>query len=198
MSILIDSPQIKALRKEVEMRVGMINTHDKLAKLETLIEEKCKEHVSITTLQRLWGYSTRNASNVSVRILDIVSRFVDAGSWEHFCAKIGNNKESEIFQNSNSIDCSRLAIGTRIRLAWLPDRMCDVEYLGDNRFVAVKSENATIKAGDTFRCLLIEKGRELYMDNFTRNGEPESNARYVVGKTNGLTYAGFIKGEEPT
>ena len=53
MSILIDSPQIKALRKEVEMRVGMINTHDKLAKLETLIEEKCKEHVSITTLQRL-------------------------------------------------------------------------------------------------------------------------------------------------
>ena len=45
MSILIDSPQIKALRKEVEMRVGMINTHDKLSKLETMIEEKCKEHV---------------------------------------------------------------------------------------------------------------------------------------------------------
>ena len=195
MSIRIDSPQIKALRKEVEMRVGMINTHDKLAKLETLIEEKCKEHVSITTLQRLWGYSTRNASNVSVRILDIVSRFVDAGSWENFCA--ASSKDSELFCLEGAIDCSTLAIGTRIRLAWLPDRMCDVEYLGDNRFVAVKSENATIKAGDTFRCLLIEKGREFYMDNFTRCGEPESNARYVVGKTNGLIYAGFIKGEEP-
>lgn len=186
MSILIDSPQIKALRKEVEMRVGMINTHDKLAKLETLIEEKCKEHVSITTLQRLWGYSTRNASNVSVRILDIVSRFVDAGSWENFCA--ARSKDSELFCMEGSIDCSTLATGTRIRLAWLPDRVCDIEYLGNNRFVAVRSENATIKAGDTFCCLQIEKGRELYMDNFTRSGEPESHGtRYIVGKSNGLT-----------
>ncbi len=186
MSILIDSPQIKALRKEVEMRVGMINTHDKLAKLETLIEEKCKEHVSITTLQRLWGYSTRNASNVSVRILDIVSKFVDAGSWENFCA--ASSKDSELFCMESAIDCSTLAIGTRIRLAWLPDRVCDIEYLGNNRFVAVRSENATIKAGDTFCCLQIEKGRELYMDNFTRSGEPESHGtRYVVGKSNGLT-----------
>ena len=75
MSILIDSPQIKALRNEVEKRVGKINTHDKLTRLEGLIEDKCNDHVSITTLQRLWGYSTRNASNVSERILDIVSQF---------------------------------------------------------------------------------------------------------------------------
>ena len=198
MSINLESPQINTLRCEVEKRIGKINGHDKLTRLEALIEDKCKEHISITTLQRIWGYSTRNASKISERILDIIARFVDAGSWEHFCAKIGNNKESEIFQNSNSIDCSRLAIGTQLRLTWQPDRVCDIEYLGENRFVAVRSENATIGPGDTFRCLQIEKGRELYMDNFTRNGEPESNARYVVGKTNGLTYAGFITGEEPT
>ena len=186
MSILIDSPQIKALRNEVEKRVGKINTHDKLTRLEGLIEDKCNEHVSITTLQRLWGYSTRNASNVSVRILDIVSRFVDAGSWENFCA--ASSKDSELFCMEGAIDCSTLAIGTRIRLAWLPDRVCDIEYLGNNRFVAVRSENATIKAGDTFCCLQIEKGRELYMDNFTRSGEPESHGtRYIVGKSNGLT-----------
>lgn len=194
MSILIDSPQIKALRKEVEMRVGMINTHDKLSKLETMIEEKCKEHVSITTLQRLWGYSTRNASKVSERVLDIISRFVDAGSWENFCAT--RSKDSEIFCMEGAIDCIRLAIGTRIRLAWLPDRVCEIEYLGNNRFVAVRSENATIKAGDTFRCLQIEKGRELYMDNFTRCGEAESyGTRYVVGKNNGLTLMQLIENE---
>ena len=195
MSILIDSPQIKALRNEVEKRVGKINTHDKLTRLEGLIEDKCNDHVSITTLQRLWGYSTRNASNVSERILDIVSQFVDAKNWENFCATI--KTDSEQFYGEEVIDCRSLEVGTRIRLGWLPDRLCDVEYLGDNRFVAVKSENATIKAGDTFRCLLIEKGREFYMDNFTRCGEAEScGTRYVVGKNNGLTLVQLIEKEE--
>lgn len=195
MSILIDSPQIKALRNEVEKRVGKINTHDKLTRLEGLIEDKCNDHVSITTLQRLWGYSTRNASNVSERILDIVSQFVDAKNWENFCATI--KMDSEQFYGEEVIDCRSLKVGTRIRLGWLPDRVCDVEYLGDNRFVAVKSENATIKAGDTFRCLLIEKGREFYMDNFTRSGEAEScGTRYVVGKNNGLTLVQLIEKEE--
>ena len=60
--------------------------------------------------------------------------------------------------------------------------------------VAVKTENATIRPGDTFRCIQFQKGRELYMDNFTRNGEPESlDTRYVVGKTNGLTTLEHIK-----
>jgi hypothetical protein len=52
----------------------------------------------------------------------------------------------------------------------------------------VKCENSSIRPGDSFSCLLIEKGRELYMDNFTRSGEPESHGtRYIVGKSNGLT-----------
>ncbi|MBR4848287.1 MAG: hypothetical protein IKV07_02890 [Bacteroidaceae bacterium] len=52
----------------------------------------------------------------------------------------------------------------------------------------MRTENSTIKPGDTFRCLNIEQGRELYMDNFTRCGQPEScGTRYVIGKNNGLT-----------
>lgn len=188
MRIEINSPQISALISEVEKQIGKVNGNDKFIRLETLIEEKCKEHISITTLQRLWGYSTRNASNVSERILDIIARFVDAGNWEQFCSTIRKNKESEIFHNSGYVLCSGLTIGTRLRLAWLPDRVCDIEYLGDNRFVAVRTENSTIKPGDTFRCLNIEQGRELYMDNFTRCGQPEScGTRYVIGKNNGLT-----------
>ena len=199
MKIEIKSPQIIALRNEVEKQVGKISGHDKFVKLEALIEEKCKEHISKTTLERIWGYSTRNARFVSERILDIMSSFIGAGSWHHFCNELknANNKESELFESNNMVKCCNLEKGAQIRLAWLPDRVCDVEYLGDNRFVAVKSENATIKAGDTFRCLLIEKGRELYMDNFTRCGEAEScGTRYVVGKNNGLTLVQVIEKEE--
>lgn len=198
MRIEINNPQISALINEIEKRIGKVNGNDKFIKLESLIEEKCKEHISITTLQRLWGYSTRNASNVSERVLDIVARFADAGSWEQFCSTISKKKESEIFSNNGSVNCRNLQIGTQLRLAWQPDRVCDIKYLGDNRFVAVRTENATIKTGDTFRCLQIEKGRELYMDNFTRCGKPEScGTRYLVGKENGLTLVQFIEKEEP-
>ena len=194
MSINIDNQHVKELREEVEKIVGKISGHNKFIELTSLIEEKCKEHVSITTLERLWGYSTRNANNMSERILDIIAKFVDAKDWHHFCHTPRNNKESELFRNDGVINCSKLEKGTRLRLGWMPDRICEIEYLGNNRFVATRTENTSIKQGDSFSCLLIQKGRELYMDYFTHSGERvnDSNARYVVGQINGLSIVEFI------
>ncbi len=194
MSINIDNQHVKELREEVEKIVGKISGHNKFIELASLIEEKCKEHVSITTLERLWGYSTRNANNMSERILDIIAKFVDAKGWHHFCHTPRNNKESELFRNDGIINCSKLEKGTRLRLGWMPDRICEIEYLGNNRFIATRTENTSIKQGDSFSCLLIQKGRELYMDYFTHSGERvnDSNARYVVGQINGLSIVEFI------
>ena len=194
MRINIENQQVKALREEVEKIVGKINGHDKFVKLATLIEEKCKEHISITTLERLWGYSTRNANNVSERILDILAEFIDAKSWDNFYNAQINSKESELFENKETINCNNLKKGAQIRLGWNPDRICDIEYLGDYRFVAIRTENTSIKPGDTFRCFQIQKDRELHMDNFTHKNEPaESNARYIVGQINGLKTVELIK-----
>lgn len=196
MSVNIDTPLIAALKIEVEKVVGTISGHDKFVKLTELIESKCKEHISVTTLERLWGYSTRSANRISERILDIIARFVDAKSWDDFCCKLNGNRESILFEGNDIINCDSLKIGSRIRLGWKPDRMCEVEYLGNYRFVATKVENSTIRSGDTFRCLQIQKGRELHMDNFTRCNEQESScARYIVGRTNGLTLLEYIAEE---
>ena len=194
MSINIDNQHVKELREEVEKIVGKICGHNKFIELTSLIEEKCKEHVSITTLERLWGYSTRNANNISERILDIIAKFVDAKDWHHFCHTPRNNKESELFRNDGVINCSKLEKGTKLRLGWMPDRICEIEYLGNNRFIATRTENTSIKQGDSFSCLLIQKGRELYMDYFTHSGETvnDSNARYVVGQINGLSIVEYI------
>ena len=77
----------------------------------------------------------------------------------------------------------------------MPDRVCEVEYLGNNRFVATACWNSSIRPGDRVSCLTIQKGRELYMDNFVRCGEepPVPAARYVVGQTSGLTMAKIIE-----
>ena len=191
MGININIPQILALRCEVEKVFGKISSHSCLHKLSEEIEQKCKEHISVSTLERLWNYSTRNATNISVRILDIVSSYAGADCWEDFCNRLQkeSNRESELFENKETINSSTLKEGTRIKIGWLPDRICEVEYMGDNRFVATHTENSSIKPGDSFRCLQIEQGRELYMDCFTRQGEDMDNscARYVVGQANGIT-----------
>lgn len=196
MSIDMDSPQLAALRDEIEELVGKMYSHSNFTHLSGLIGYKCKEHISVTTLERIWGYSTRNASKISVRTLDVIARFVDHADWEAYCKYLHNKIQrcSEMFKATGAINSSDLATGTKVRIAWQPDRVCEVEYLGDNRYVAVKCENSSMKPGDTFTCLTIQKGRELYMDNFTRCGEESAGEYYVAGQINGLTTAEIIKG----
>lgn len=197
MGININTPQIIALRNEVERIFGKITSHSYLQKLSEEIEQKCKEHISVSTLERLWNYSTRNVNNISVRILDIISRFVGADSWEDFCQEQqkNGNKESELFESKNAINCDNLKKGTLIKLGWAPDRICEIEYIGDNRFIATHTQNSSIKPGDSFKCLQMEQGRELYMDCFTREGEEMNNstARYVVGQSSGITIIGITQ-----
>lgn len=170
-------------------------SHSNFTHLSGLICYKCKEHISVTTLERIWGYSTRNASKISVRTLDIIAKFVDCADWESYCKRLHEmlQKSIGIFQTAGAIKSCDLAIGTKVRIAWQPDRVCVIEHLSCHRFVAIKKEDSRIRPGDTFRCLQIEKGLELYMDHFTRNGESESDNRYAVGQINGLTMAEIIE-----
>ena len=136
----MDSPQVAALRDEIEELVGKMYSHSNFIHLSGLIGYKCKEHISVTTLERIWGYSTRNASKISVRTLDVIARFVDCADWEEYCKRLHDKMQmsSGIFLAPDAINSNNLVIGTRVRIAWLPDRVCEVEYLGYNHFIALK------------------------------------------------------------
>lgn len=194
MNIRSDAPQVVALRNEVEKIAGSVSSHSVFEKLSGLIEIKCREYVSVTTLERLWGYSTRGSNNISVRILDILARFTGSKDFKNFCEEVLKERclESEMFVADDVINSNELAVGTCIRLAWLPDRICEVEYVGNNRFVVSRTENSSIRPGDSFSCIQIQKGRELYMDCFVRKGESGSCNRYVVGQLNGITMVDII------
>ena len=192
MNFKTDLPQIAALRNRVEQTVGFqMKTHNDFVMLVDIIEKQLKEHMSETTLERVWGSSTRGYNTISMRTLSVLARFVNANDWESFCQLLRDEAqtESEIF-TANGILTANLTSGTRILIGWQPDRLITVKYLGDNRFVAESTENSSINPGDSFSCLQIQKGRELYMDMFQRAGEtgtPDPDARYVVGQRNGLT-----------
>lgn len=188
MSVSVNIPEITALRSKVETKYGEpLETHNGFILLVGAIEAEVREHVSESTLERMWGYSTREAAYISLRTLNVLSRYVGASSWKGFREdlKTSSQVESEEF-SGDSIVTADLSAGKRLQLGWLPDRMITVEYRGMNRFVVIESLNSSLRPGDSFECLQIQVGRPLYLDRFRRTGA-DGEARYVAGERSGLT-----------
>lgn len=190
MSIQANIPQIAALRREVENRLGSpLHTHADFVSLTETIEVTLHEHISPTTLERVWSYSTRHYDTVSRRTLDVLARYIGADGWDDYVGRLRSTagRESEEFTN-DILNVSSLAVGTRLLIGWQPDRLCEIRYLGDYRFVVERVENSALRVGDSFSCLQFQLGKELYMDCFQRAGDSsEENARYAVGQSHGLT-----------
>ena len=187
MNIKSDIPQIYVLRQRVEHKAGFpLDTHGDFLTLSAKIEACLREHMSESTLERIWGYSTRHYDTVSSRSLNVLSRFIGFHSWEEFCNSLSSgNPGSELF-DGDSIDVAELESGARIRLGWAPDRVCIVRYLGDFRFIAEFTENSTMQPGDTFCCRQFQKNRVAHLDNFCKAGT-EKRHTYIIGKNTGIT-----------
>ena len=182
MTIKSDIPQIYALRERVEEKFGKkLKVHSDFVELTSLIEMELRQHISETTLERVWNYSTRAYENVSLRTLNVLSQYASKMTWDSFCEMLRKEKkiESEVF-NAEIITTKDLNVGDIVRFGWLPDRICEARYLGDDRFVAEHCENSTIKDGDTFSCSQFILGKELQMNL------PDTNI-YIVGREHGLT-----------
>jgi hypothetical protein len=188
MSIKSDIPQIAALRNSVEKACGRpLATHSDFVFLVGEIERALKQHVSESTLERVWGYSTRGYETVSLRTLNVLAQYAKGVGWESFCEllRVDCGVESEMF-NAVALSSSELEVGDKVRIGWLPDRTCEVRYLGANRFVAEVCANSKMQPGDTFECLEFCLGKPLVMSNFIVNGEALAQT-YVAGQRNGLT-----------
>ena len=193
MSVSANIPEVTVLRAKVEDTYGKpLETHNAFISLVGDIEAKVREHLSESTLERMWGYSTRAADAISLRTLDVLSRYVGSPSWKSFCAdlKISSQIESEEFYG-DSIVSEHLPIGAHLRLGWPPDRQIEIEYQGGNRYVILESLNSSLKPGDSFECIQIQAGRPLYLDRFRRSGS-QKEARYVAGERSGLTMVEII------
>ena len=190
MSIQTNIPQIAALRREVEgVFGGPLLTHVHFVSLADAIESTLREHISPTTLERVWGYSTRHYDTVSRRTLDVLANYANVGNWDEFCQIIIQRAGTESdFFTDDIVTVSALQVSTRLRLGWQPDRVCEVRYVGEYRFVVEGVTNGSLRAGDSFSCMQFQLGRLLYMDCFLRVGDTSgANQRYAVGRENGLT-----------
>ena len=157
---------IKQLNKEIENALNrQMQTPKDFEFLRDRIYARLHVLVSRTTLMRFLGYK----------------------DWESFKENAMLPKE----QQSNPIMSRKLSVselvwGNRLRLIWQPERVCDIEYLGDLNFRVIASENTRLHVGDTFQCSLIVEGEPLYIDNL-KQGDQQLTA-YVCGKKSGVYF----------
>lgn len=163
--------------------------------LRSRIYARTHQLVSSTTLKRLWGYLEGDV-NTRTSTLDILSQFLGYQSWQHY----QQQAEQSPAQQSDLIMTERLTVdeqldeGDRLRLTWLPDRVCDIEYLGDLRFRVVRSEQTRLQAGDTFKCAVMIAGEPLYLDALKQGDKPE--VAYVCGRTDGVRFEYLVPAAE--
>ena len=188
MGINRNTPQISALRQCVERRFGKkLAVHADFQALTVAIETSLRQHISETTLERVWGYSTRGYNTVSLHTLNLLATYGEGCCWEDFCKLLQEKThcESEYF-NTEHINSSELTEGDRLRIGWLPNRICEIRYLGGNRFLAERCENSKLQTGDTFSCLQFTLGHPLTMTDLHRDNVLLGST-YVVGQKNGIT-----------
>ena len=206
MRIKTDTPEIALLRGEVCARAGFTpHVHAEFANLAAAIEQGQRSHISATTLERLWNYSTRGYKTVYEHTLDMLCQYVGDDSWQAFLRRSWAEGNAQVVLGapgaSGALNASvqpgptevcpeaiipaDLEIGTVLRIRWRPDRICEMRYIGDSRFVCCFSQNTHIQPGDSFCCRRISAGEPLRMDGFVRAADSELS--YTIGHKNGLT-----------
>lgn len=142
--------------------------------------------ISPSTLMRIWGYIE---SEVTPRVytLNQLARFVGLRDWDDFSHTDMTNRQSSMVICRHLNVLTDIQRGQRLRLRWLPNRVCDVIYRGGLYFEVLASENTGLKKGATFMCPLIIEGEPLYLDNVVQYDIP--GAGYVCGKRNGVKFS---------
>lgn len=179
---------IKRLCKDIETALNQqMQTPKDFDFLRERIYARLHILVSRTTLMRLWGYVDEHVAP-RVATLSILAAFLGYRDWEEYQqnALLPKEQQSSPVMNRRLSVTKDLARGDRLRLAWQPDRICDVEYQGELSFRVVSSENTRLHKGDTFQCSLIVEGEPLYLDNLKQGDVPA--IAYVCGKKSGVKF----------
>jgi len=176
-SFQTNSIAISQLKKAVEARFGHVPSGPAdFGELSIAILRATGERLSPDTLSRIWGYK-KGYPSVRQSTARVLEQYAKA------------NEESD-FIHTAAIHADECQKGDRVRIAWLPNRVCVLSYLGDYRWRVEEAVNSKLQVGNTFYCRTIAQDQALIVDHLhTRDADYEG---YAIGSKNGLTLVAKI------
>ena len=174
---------LSAFRTAVENRLSMrLSTPRDFKLASAAIKQEVESSLSDTTLMRMWGY-VREPVNPSRSTLNALARFLGFNDFDQWRLNAGDSDMA----TSRKLDMAALAVGDRVRLQWVPDRVVEAVYEGQRHFRLTRAEQTHLREGDEFDCGLIVEGEPLFLDNLDRHdGRPKGV--YVCGRHHGVRF----------
>lgn len=178
-------PELSFLLSEVEKKYGRrVATSTDFESLSVVIEMETGELISSSTLKRLWGYVSLNPTP-RIATLDVLARFVGYRHFKEFCEGLKNSQAFvSTFFSSRCLDIPALQPGQKITLGWAPNRIVELNYLGDFQFEVTNNENSQLLPGDRFILTNVVLEYPLVISKILRNGEYTPS--YIAGQQGGI------------
>lgn len=173
---------VDLLKQAIERKIGRtLRTPADFDYLILKMEEEGADTLSLSTLKRIWNYVPARSS-IRFSTLSVLARFLGFYDFSDFCHS--TEIESDFLTDMEVRSCD-LKINDLIRISWSPNRMCQLRYLGENRFVVVESKNSKLLPGDTFSTLCFRLKHPLYATELHRSGYNMHS--YVAAVKHGLS-----------
>jgi len=147
------------------------------------IQGKTGVRIGATTLKRLLGFA-QDERTPHASTLDAIARYLGYAHWEEL-AKIEDQGNSDFNSSDDEVRSADLQVGKVVEIAYLPDRVVTLRYLGNNRYKVEQSQNSKLQADDGVEILNFVLHHPLLVVQVWRNGE--SLGQFTAGRVSGLS-----------
>ena len=176
------SPYITELLQQKARRELRLSSDCEYLALD--IETVTGEHIGVNTLKRLLGFID-DEREPRPSTLDIIARYLDFENWD--LLKCFDDKSNSSFSaDDDEIRVSDLVNGQHIQISYLPDRLIELEYCGDEQFLVRESQNSKLLIDDKLTISHIVKGYPLLVSHVWRVGADLGS--FTAGKAQGISF----------
>lgn len=139
--------------------------------LSQSIIDSTSENLSVNTLKRLFGFKTDKVVP-RVSTMDIIAQYLGYADYGSLIKDLGEDADISLFTPIDCLEVQELEKGTQIRVAYDPNRVFFLTYLGDFRFIVNEVEGSkNIRKGDLLTITQLAVGHRFVVAHVVRDGE---------------------------
>ncbi|MDE5595876.1 MAG: hypothetical protein K2I89_09940 [Muribaculaceae bacterium] len=159
---------LRRLKDKVGLEMAKSSDFDALSQS---ITDSTSENLSVNTLKRLFGFKT---DKVVPRLstMDIIAQYLGYSDYESLIKELGEDADISLFTPIDCLEIQELEKGTQIRVAYNPNRVFFLTYLGDYQFIANDVEGSkNIRKGDLLTITQLAVGHRFVVSHVVRDGQ---------------------------
>lgn len=147
------------------------------------IESKTGVRIGATTLKRLVGFA-QDEREPHTSTLDAIARYLGYAHWDEL-TQIEDKGNSDFDTTDGEVRSADLQPGTQVEITYLPDRKVRMQYLDNQHYRIVESQNSKLQIDDEVEILNFVLHHPLLVLDVWRDGE--SLGQFTAGRVSGLS-----------